>query len=366
VDIRSLLGLNAVRLLGNKRLLKLLEYFDNDAEAAWTETKAWGEALELSGKVLADVLSERSQLDLDKVYAKFCASGASLITIFDADYPSRLHRMSDPPVLLYYKGELPPVNHLAFAIVGSRQCTAYGRQVAEYLAQGLARSGAWIISGLARGIDSCAHRGAVDNGGKTIGVLGCGIDMIYPRENAKLFKEVEQNGCIITEYAPGTPAVPSHFPVRNRIISALSDGVIVAEAKKQSGTQITVDYALEQGREVYAVPGPIFSPQSAGVHHMMRAYGVKPVTCAEDILEDFGQIGLDFGASLSVGNASFADGLSPTERKLLDFLSVSRHFNEIAAEMNMEAGELAPLLTLCELRQYISQQPGQYYIRNNI
>ena len=362
MDISSILSLHAVNSLGNRKLARLLDYFDHDAEAAWQHSENWAEALGLNPQQTSELLREKALINPEQIYENFCQSGASILTIDDEAYPQRLKKIYDPPQILYYKGSLPPVNHLAFAIIGSRQCTAYGRQAAEFLAQGLARAGAWVVSGLARGIDAAAHAGALQNQGKTIGVLGCGIDVIYPKENAKLFASVQENGCIITEYSPGTPPLAQHFPIRNRIISGLSDGVIVVEAKKQSGTQITVDYALEQGKELYAVPGPIFSPLSVGTHRLIRDLGVKPVANAEEVLADFGQINLDFVAEPKAKDADLSD----IEKRLLDFLSVSRHFNEIVEELQISAEELAPLLTLCELRQYISQQPAQYYIRNNI
>jgi DNA processing protein len=288
-------------------------------------------------------------------------------------YPKLLATIDDPPYLLFYRGELPTDSDLCLAIVGSRKATAYGREVASYLAGGLAKAGAWVVSGLARGIDSNGHRGALDAGGKTIGVLGCGIDVIYPRENRQLFADVAESGCIISEYPLGMQPLAKNFPVRNRIVSGLCSGVIVVEAGLRSGTQITVDYALEQGRDIYAVPGSIFSPASAGTHRLIRDYGVKLITSAQDVLEEYPQ-GYAFGgvSGQKPGNVQTTiftpqpPALSADEQRLWDILVEQRHFNDLAAEMQMDTSSLMALLTICELRGFIKRLDGQYYIRSNV
>lgn len=209
------------------------------------------------------------------------------ITRFDKEYPKRLALLGNPPAGIYFKGRLPADNEPSVAIVGSRICSVYGRAMAEEFAAGLAKSGINIISGLARGIDGVAQESAVKNGGKTYGVLGCGIDLVYPKQNEKIFEQVLHSGGIISEYPPGRPALPGQFPERNRIISALADIVLVIEAKRRSGTSITVGYALEQGKDVYAVPGRIHDECSLGCNELI-ANGAGVATSVDDIIEALG------------------------------------------------------------------------------
>ncbi len=204
-----------------------------------------------------------------------------LLPLTDERYPPLLRTIHDPPVLLYVRGELPPAE--ALAVVGSRRASEAGGRFTLGVCAELASRGITIVSGLARGIDTAAHLGALEGGGPTIGVLGCGIDRIYPPENARLFHRLLERGAILSEYPPGTPPLPGHFPGRNRIISGLSRGVLVVEAAAGSGSLITVEFALEQGREVFAVPGPVNSPVSSGVHQLLKE-GAHLVTGAADIL----------------------------------------------------------------------------------
>lgn len=362
MGIMHLLGLHSLSEIGNARLTALLSYF-GDAAAAWETPGKWPDVLGRGVNYQA-VAEEMRGLDLVALYERFLRSDAKLLTLDDPRYPKLLANIPEPPYLLFYRGELPRDGTLTLAMIGSRKATAYGRQAASYLAGGLAKAGAWIVGGLARGIDTCGHKAALDAGGKTIGVLGCGIDVVYPRENRELFEQVAQNGCIFSEYPLGMQPLAKNFPSRNRIISGLSQGVIVVEAGLKSGTQITVDYALEQGRSIYAVPGSIFSPASRGTHRLIKDCGVKPVASPEDVLEDFAGL-----PGQSVQQTLFAPlsapDLTPDEKRLLEYLAEQRHFNDIARELGMNTADLAALLTMCELRGFIRRLDGQYYIRNN-
>ena len=210
-----------------------------------------------------------------------------LITIYDEIYPSKLKGIYDPPPILYIKGNKEILNEKALSIVGCRDCTKYGEIIARKLAYNLSLHNINIVSGLAKGIDSFSHIGALKAKGKTIAVVGCGLDIVYPKENIKLFNEIiKSKGAIVSEHVIGTKPISYNFPKRNRIISGLSDGVIVVEAKQKSGTLITTDFALEQGKEIYAVPGNITSPNSYGTNELIKQ-GAKVVTTIEDILEDF-------------------------------------------------------------------------------
>lgn len=210
--------------------------------------------------------------------------GVRLLTIFEDDYPASLRQIADPPLVLYVMGQLPQAKY-AVAIVGSRDCTDYGLKAAKFFSKQLALRGIPIISGGARGIDTAAHEACLEAGGTTVAVLGCGIDVAYPEENKALFQRIAQNGAVITEYAPGVSPLSRNFPARNRIVVGLSQAVLVAEAAQKSGALITAHLAADEGREVYCVPGSIFTGKSVGCHSLLRK-GAKPVDCVEDILED--------------------------------------------------------------------------------
>jgi DNA processing protein len=229
----------------------------------------------------------RAMAEADVALAR--AAGTRLITCADADYPTALRHIPDPPPYLYVRGTLDREDRagLALAIVGSRAASAYGCESASMLAGDLAAAGVTIVSGLAHGIDGAAHRGALTAGGRTIAVLGCGVDVSYPRAHASLAASIAAHGALVSEFPMGTPPLPHHFPIRNRIISGLARGVLVVEATDRSGSLITARLAAEQGRDVFAVPGHINAPRSQGVHRLIRN-GAKLVTSAADVLEELG------------------------------------------------------------------------------
>lgn len=215
----------------------------------------------------------------------FCRhNGVQILAYTDAAYPQSLQNLSDKPLVLYVKGELPQANY-ALAIVGSRRCTEYGVRAAACFAQAMTREGIPIISGGAKGIDTAAHEACLQAGGVTVAVLGCGLDIVYPSENAKLFARIAERGALVTEYPPGVPPAAANFPARNRIIVGLSQAVLVAEAGKRSGAVITANIAADEGREVYCVPGNIFDGSSIGCHDLIRT-GAKLVDMPQDILDD--------------------------------------------------------------------------------
>lgn len=215
----------------------------------------------------------------------FCRhNGVRILAYTDADYPQSLQNLSDKPLVLYVKGELPQANY-ALAIVGSRRCSEYGVRAAGYFAKAMTREGIPIISGGAKGIDTAAHEACLQAGGVTVAVLGCGLDIVYPPENAKLFARIAEQGALVTEYPPGVPPAAANFPARNRIIVGLSQAVLVAEAGKRSGAVITANIAADEGREVYCVPGNIFDGSSIGCHELIRT-GAKLVDMPQDILDD--------------------------------------------------------------------------------
>lgn len=236
-----------------------------------------------SQKFYEGVLQPELRVRAEQVYEGIQQAQIGMISLSDPQYPPLLKATADAPVILYYKGDIT-LCHPCISVIGSRKATAYGLRAAEQIAAELAGRGICIVSGMARGIDTSAHKGALRAGGKTCAVLGSGIDVVYPPENKALLEEICHKGVVLSEYAPGTLPLPQHFPARNRIISGLSQGVAVVEAGAESGTLITVDFALEQGREVFAVPGNIYSLKSRGTNQLIKD-GAHLLSGAEEIIE---------------------------------------------------------------------------------
>jgi len=294
-------------------------------------------------------------------YERLIKKGGRLITYWDPEFPSILKEIKYPPVCLYVLGNLFFNQIPLVAVVGSRHPSHYGERVAKSLSRNLARNGLGIVSGLAIGIDTCAHEGALSGGGYTVAVLGSGLDRIYPRANEKLFWEIAEKGSVVSEFPLGTPPDPKNFPIRNRIISGLSRGVLVVEATKASGSLITAAMALEEGREVFAVPGSVESMKSTGCHYLIRQ-GAKLVEKAEDILEEL---------SIDVKEPSFAykeehsfETLTEVEKKLLEVVGdTPMHMDEIWRVLELDPGELGAILIGLELKGLIKQLPGKLFVR---
>lgn len=265
----------------------LLEHFGTPEQVYCADGPAYQRMEDLPDWVRSR-LEDKSMGGVEEILERCARLGISLLTAQDAVYPDCLWGIKNPPLVLYYKGKLPEVDRLlTIGVVGSRDCTPYGRSMAVRLGLDLARAGAVVVSGAAKGVDSSAIQGALSAGGTVISVLGGGIDVPYPKENAPLYEDVAAAGALISEYPPGTPNRGAHFPVRNRIISGLSDGVTAVEAGERSGTLITLKLAMEQTRDVFAVPGPADAPMSAGTNQMIRMGWAKLITCAADILTEY-------------------------------------------------------------------------------
>jgi DNA processing protein len=291
--------------------------------------------------------------------------GASItvVTIADPEYPSLLREIHNPPAVLYLKGKLQHDATPTVAIVGSRRATHYGKTVADKLALALADAGIIVVSGLARGIDTTAHQGAL-KAGNTYAVLGSGLDIIYPNENVKLAQAISEQGALISEYPLGTPPDARHFPARNRIISGLSLGTVVIEAQETSGSLITADFALEQNREVFAVPGSIMAPTSRGCHRLLKQ-GAKLVENVEDILEEIGlhRHSVTPSADLQL-TLTDAVGLSDTQKEIIEHLGFEpRHLDELVRETGRSLGVILSQLIQLELSGLIKALPGRYYVR---
>src|SRR5881296_4156551 len=294
------------------------------------------------------------------------------IALGDERYPELLRAIYDPPPVLYCDGSVEPGDRQAVAIVGSRQATPYGRRITETLAGELSALGFTILSGFARGIDAAAHRAALAAGGRTIAVLGCGLDVDYPSGHASLRTEIAGSGAVLTEFAPGTAPFATNFPRRNRIISGLALGVVVVEAAEDSGSLITARLALEQGREVFAVPGPIDAPTSQGPHGLLKQ-GAKLVETVDDIVEELlpqletmrtplSQDSMVTGAGKRRSFAPKPPDLSPEEQVVLRVMGREpRHLDDLTEQSHLPAAEVARILLGLELKALVHQLPGQQY-----
>lgn len=340
---------------GNSRIKSLVSFFGS-AQTAW---KAARRDLFLCGCLdVADcnnLLAEREKIDVHKIAQEWDKKGIRLCRPRDSEYPALLNKIFDPPEVLFYRGQLP-VDQQLVGIVGARRASAYGKNAASFLASHLASAGFGVISGAARGIDTAAHNGALEHG-RTFAVLGSGVDICYPAENKRLLDKIVEQGAVISEHPPGTPPLPGFFPARNRIISGMSRGVVVVEAAEKSGALITADFALEEGRDVFAVPGSIFSETSKGSHRLLKQ-GAKLVERPEDILEEYGMDGAS-KPSNSVAYLSEEESILYKELSYENPLSV----DEIILKTNMAPQIATYILLQLELRNLVAQSGGQRYIR---
>jgi DNA processing protein len=290
-------------------------------------------------------------------YAKLLGNGIYFVTNDDKEYPEKLHNIYNSPYALYIKGSLPDNKSSNVAIIGARDCSDYGREIATYFAMELAKAGLGIISGLARGVDGYAHEGALKVSGRTYGILGCGVDVCYPKENFSLYMDMQVNGGVISEYSPKTNPKAGNFPMRNRLISGMSDGIFVIEAKEKSGSLITVDMGLDQGKNIYALPGRVHDSLSKGCNNLIKM-GAKLVSEPADILEDF-----LINYENSEKDMKNIDKLLETKEKIV-YASLSllpKHINEIAGETNINIMNLTEILINLELKDYIKEVRKNYY-----
>lgn len=349
--------LSMVPQIGPTRFRRLLEVF-GVPEAAWRASPVELARAGLDRRAIEGIVRLRQAADPQAVLTRLERQGVRLLTIDDADYPQLLREVHDPPPVLYIKGELLASDRWAVAVVGTRRITSYGRQVVERLVPELARAGLTIVSGLARGVDGVAHRVALEAGGRTIAVLGSGLDRIYPAEHSALARDIAASGAVVSEFPLGTPPDALNFPRRNRIISGLAMGTLVVEAGEASGALITADFALEQGREVFAVPGSILSAASAGPNRLIQE-GAKLVTCAQDILEE-----LNISAAAQQEMVREALPENETEAHLLRLMgSEPRHIDELGRAAGLPAAEVSSALTLMELKGLVRQVGGMNYVR---
>ncbi len=349
-------ALNLIKGIGAARFQRLFDYF-GDARLAWEAHPDELRAAGLPDAVVDQLLQVRSTANLEQIWQRLDEESITLLTIEDEGYPRRLKTIAQPPPVLYFRGNITPQDEWAVAIVGTRRYSAYGLQVAEEVAGFLARNGVTVVSGLARGIDSIAHRAALNAGGRSLAVLGCGVDQIYPPENRNLAAEMMAHGAILSDYALGTPPEAVNFPPRNRIIAGLSLAVVVVEAGHKSGALITANFANEQGREVFAVPGNIHSAQSKGPNRLIRD-GAHPLLDPEDLLEM-----LNLTMITEHQTARMVLPADATEAALFNVLGHEpRHVDEICQQAQLPIEQVTATLALMELKGMVRQVGGMQYV----
>ena len=350
------LAFSYVRGIGAVRFRKLLNFF-GDLALAWGANKSELVTAGLTEKVAAAVIETRKTLDLDQLLEDLNKKEINFLTWNSSDYPRYLKEIAQPPPVLYYRGSITPQDDLAVAIVGTRNVTKYGKQITQDTAAWLASNNISVVSGLARGVDGLAHKAALDVGGRTIAVLGSGVDVIYPPEHRKLAEEIRQNGAIVSDYPPGTKPDGINFPPRNRIISGLSRATVVIEAGERSGALITAKFALDQGREIFAVPGSVLSQMSKGTNQLISE-GATPMTNPAIITQMLNLTGIARKPKLE------RVVLSQNEENILRILGAeSLHIDEICSLTSMGIEKLTADLTLLELRGIIERENGMEYRR---
>lgn len=356
MDKRYWVGFNLVKGIGAVRLQGLRDHFGS-LELAWQAPLDALQAAGLSPKLAERVAQVRAGVDLDKYLAQVAAQGIHILTWEDDLYPPRLKEIDQPPPVLYVRGELTSEDFWAVAIVGTRRVTAYGRQVTEELASFLAANGVTVVSGLARGVDAVAHQSALKGGGRTLAVLGCGVDRVYPPEHAQLAEKMMSSGALLSDYAPGTPPDASNFPPRNRIISGLSMATVVVEAGETSGALITAQFAVDQGREVFAVPGNILAPQSKGTNRLI-AQGARPMLSGRDLLDVLNLTRIT--QQRQVRKTLPADEI---ESRLLSVLTHEPlHVDEIRNQTGLPIERVSATLTMMELKGLVRQVGGMNFV----
>lgn len=345
--------------IGRVRMTQIEEHFGT-LERAWSASPGELKAAGLDSASLSACLDARSSIDPDAEVAIVEKHGVRAITWHDDDYPKQLREVYDRPPVLYVRGTLTPADDWAVAIVGTRRVTVYGRQAAEEMARGLASNRVTVVSGLARGVDSIAHRAALAAGGRTIGVLACGLDMVYPPEHKRLAEEIVERAAIISDYPIGTQPRSEFFPRRNRILSGISLGVLVVEGDTKSGALITARQALEQNREVFAVPGSIYSPNSRGTNKLIQDGEAKLTSDVQDVLAE---LNLSMAAhQIEMTELVPAD---ETEAVLLRFLGGQpTHIDEVRRESGLPIATVTSALAMLELKGLVRQVGRMNYVRS--
>jgi len=367
MEIReALVALNLIEHVGPIRVRQLLEHF-GDAPAILGASRS--QLLQVRGigeDTAAAIAAWEKTTNLGAELKRIADSGCCIVTQDDPEYPESLRQIYDPPIVLYVKGNLSPKDKNAVAMVGSRMTTHYGLEVARKLAYQLAYLGVTVVSGGARGIDTASHQGALSGKGRTIAVLGTGINLVTPPENAKLFEQIAANGAVITQFPFNRPADKQSFPIRNRIVAGMTLGTVVVEANLTSGALITANFATEYGRQVFAVPGRIDSPRSKGCHDLIKK-GAKLCEGAEDILSEFEYLFPISNRPLSPGQAGVLPALelSENEQKVYDALEHDEvGIDDVIRKSGLPSSAVSVALLSLEMKRLIRQLPGKMFVRN--
>lgn len=355
-QIRHQIGFSYVPGIGRVKLSLLRSYF-GDLERAWNAPPEELKSAGLDAKAEKSLLATRARISLDAELEKLKRLGVQALSTDDPDYPPRLKEIYDYPPLIYVRGTLTPEDECAVGVVGTRRPSVYGRQAAEEITSELARNKITIVSGLASGIDAVAHRAALDAGGRTIAVAGCGLDMVYPSSHVTLAREIIEHGALVSEFPLGTRPKAEHFPQRNRIISGMSLGVLVIEAGEESGALVTAHRAVEQNRDVFAVPGSIFSPASTGTNYLIQQ-GAKLVRKAEDILEELNLKMVPYQIEMK-------ELVTPTdtESQVLGYLTrEATHIDAICRTSGLPTPTVTSTLAMLELKGLARQVGNMNYV----
>lgn len=357
-NLKYWIAFNRIRGIGRVRF-KLLESSFDSIQSAWSASEAELRAAGLDSRTIRAIVNGRQSVDPDAELEALKRSGVRALTWHDADYPPRLKQIYDLPPLLYVKGELLPDDERSIAVVGTRKPSPYGVQVAEKMVRDIADAGVAVVSGLARGVDGIAHSAALNAGARTIAVLGSGVDVIYPREHQRLAARIAENGALVSEHPLGTRPDARNFPRRNRIMSGMTLGTLVIEAPKDSGALITAQQALDESREVFAVPGNIFSPSSAGVNSLIRKSEAKLVTNCEEILIELNLTAVSRQIQMA---ALFPE--DETEAELLRYITYDPvHIDDVCRSSGKETAHVSSTLAMMELKGLVKQVGGMNYIR---
>lgn len=360
-DLKEWIWFANLKGIATRKKAELLRLFNSPAEIYKADAIELAKTGVLNRDNITAVLSKEYRDTVDRMIEEIDKKNINVISLNSSTYPELLKNICDPPVCLYVKGKLY-ADELSIAVVGSRRASGYGITVAKKISGELAQSNICVISGMARGIDTAAHVGALSVKGRTIAVLGCGIDLVYPPENKKLMEQIIEYGAVISEYPPGVEPAPHHFPVRNRIVSGMSVGVLVVEAGEKSGSLITAQLALEQGRDVYALPGNVISINSKGTNKLIQD-GAKLVTSVQDILDE-----LHWYKNFNTKNVHFENNskinssLDNDEKDVFELLSFeSLYIDEIQKKLSINMPLLHSILLSLEMKGLIKRDPGGKY-----
>jgi DNA processing protein len=363
IDREALILLNMARGIGSNRLRILLEHFAKPQDILAADTSCLMEISGIGVKLAREINLANDTRKLSQELKLIQKHKIKVITILDEEYPLRLKEIHDPPIVIYVKGQLLPQDLVNIAVVGSRRASYYGLICAEKFAYQLAGLGITITSGGARGVDAAAHKGALKAHGRTLAIVGCGLDNTYPPENEGLFAEISERGALISEFSMGEAPLAKNFPRRNRIISGLSCGVLVVEAARNSGALITADFALEQGRDVFALPGKVDSDNSYGTNELIKQ-GAKLVSSVEDILEELKiKISIDMNKKTDSGSLFTKIDLDEKELKIFNILSAEpKHIEIISNESSLDLANVMDILLRFELKKIVTQLPGKQFV----